>query len=274
MGSQRFDFLNCISNSLVVACQGYCEALISAQCMYLLRGVRRESIGYWLDFQWDLRYVQKMNTQSHGAPDDLKAFQLLTEVADEHPVSQRELAKRLGIALGLVNSYLKNFVTKGYIRIKNYPQNRYAYLLTPNGIAEKARLAYQHVNYFTSLYTVTRQDYLALFRELGERGITQVAFCGVDEVAEIAWMSLQEAGLTIAAVMDDEHSGRSFMGQVIMPMTEKFVAERQPVVITSLKRAAPLKAQLLALGIRNDMILFPGNRCDLSGETKSVLVSA
>ena len=167
----------------------------------------------------------------NGAPDDLKAFQLLSEVADEQPVSQRELAKRLGIALGLVNSYLKNFVTKGYIRIKNYPQNRYAYLLTPNGIAEKARLAYQHVNYFTSLYTVTRPDYLALFRDLAERGITQVAFCGVDEVAEIAWLSLREAGLSLAEVMDDDCSGGSFMGRGVVPLARMYLAGGQPVVI-------------------------------------------
>ena len=126
---------------------------------------------FWLDLRGRLRYVQNMNTLGNGAPDDHKAFQLLSEVADEQPVSQRELAKRLGIALGLVNSYLKNFVAKGFIRIKNYPHNRYAYLLTPNGMAEKARLAYQHVNYFTSLYTVTRQDYLLLFRELAGRAV-------------------------------------------------------------------------------------------------------
>src|SRR5664279_1400033 len=118
-----------------------------------------------------------MNILTNGAPDDFKAFQLLSEVADEQPVSQRELAKRLGIALGLVNSYLKNFVTKGYIRIKNYPQNRYAYLLTPQGLAEKSRLAYQHLSYFTSLYTIARQDYLDLFRRLEDAGVCEVAFC-------------------------------------------------------------------------------------------------
>lgn len=215
-----------------------------------------------------------MNILSKGAPDDLKAFQLLSEVADEQPVSQRELAKRLGIALGLVNSYLKNFVAKGFIRIKNYPRNRYAYLLTPNGMAEKARLAYQHVDYFTSLYTVTRQDYLALFRDLAERGVSQVAFCGVDEVAEIAWLSLQEAGLALAGVMDDDCSGGSFMGLVVVPLAQMYLAGGQPVVITSLKRAGQLKAQLLDLGIRDDMILFPGNRDTLPVETKTLMVSA
>jgi DNA-binding MarR family transcriptional regulator len=212
---------------------------------------------FYLDLQLKLRYVQIMNMISNGAPDDFKAFQLLAEVADEQPVSQRELAKRLGIALGLVNSYLKNFVAKGFIRIKNYPHNRYAYLLTPNGMAEKARLAYQHVNYFTSLYTVTRQDYLLLFHELAERGVSQVTFCGVDEVAEIAWLSLQEAGLTLAAVMDDNNPGRDFMGRQVVGMSSEFLSGQQLVVITSLKRAAQLRTQLLELGVSSSMILFP-----------------
>lgn len=210
-----------------------------------------------------MRYVQNMNILSNGAPDDFKAFQLLSEVADEQPVSQRELAKRLGIALGLVNSYLKNFVTKGYIRIKNYPQNRYAYLLTPNGMAEKARLAYQHVNYFTSLYTVTRQDYLALFRRLADRGVMKVSFCGVDEVAEIAWLSLQEAGLAISAVMDNDDPGRNFMGMRVELLAQKSLTVGQPVIVTSLKRAGQLRAQLLDLGISDDLILFPGKQVEL-----------
>jgi len=195
----------------------------------------------------------------HGAPDDFKAFQLLSEVADEQPVSQRELAKRLGIALGLVNSYLKNFVAKGFIRIKNYPQNRYAYLLTPNGMAEKARLAYQHVNYFTSLYTVTRQDFLLLFRELAGRGVTQVAFCGVDEVAEIAWLSLQEAGLKLSGVMDDNAPERDFMGRQVIDLSSGSLAGHQLIVITSLKRAARLRSRLLELGVCESLIYFPGS---------------
>jgi DNA-binding MarR family transcriptional regulator len=233
--------------------------------VYLFEVLGGNGLYYYLDLPMNLRYVQNMNTVSNGAPDDLKAFQLLSEVVDERPISQRELAKRLGIALGLVNSYLKNFVTKGYIRIKNYPQNRYAYLLTPNGMAEKARLAYQHVNYFTSLYTVTRQDYLVLFRELAGRGVTQVAFCGVDEVAEIAWLSLQEAGLELLVVMDDNNLGRDFMGRQVISISTESLSGLQLVVITSLKRTAQLRSQLLKQGVTNSMILFP--------DSSSLLVS-
>src|SRR6185369_8215286 len=177
-----------------------------------------------------------MNNSRNGTTEDFKAFQLLSEVADEQPVSQRELANRLGIALGLVNSYLKNFVARGFIRIKNYPQNRYAYLLTPNGMAEKARLAYQHVNYFTSLYTITRQDYLTLFRQLEEAGVKEVLFCGVDEVAEVAYLSLQETGLKLVGVMDDTRSGEAFFGVPVWSLADGVTQVKAPLVISSLKR--------------------------------------
>lgn len=196
-----------------------------------------------------------MNKLNHANTDDMKAFQLLAEMADEQPVSQRELSKRLGIALGLVNSYLKNFVAKGYIRIKNYPQNRYAYLLTPSGMTEKARLAYQHIHYFTSLYTVTRQEYLELFKKLAAAGVSGISFCGVDEVAEIAWLSLQEAGLELVEVMDDQNIGGDFMGRSIVSLHPGLLTSNHRIVMTSMKRSKQLRQQLIELGANNSRIL-------------------
>jgi DNA-binding MarR family transcriptional regulator len=199
-----------------------------------------------------------MNSQKDCNTDDINAFQLLSEVSDEQPVSQRELAKRLGIALGLVNSYIKNFVAKGYIRIKSYPRNRYAYLLTPKGIAEKGRMAYQHAHYFTSLYTVTRQDFLQLFKRLAAQGITRVSFCGVDEVAEIAWLSLREAGLELDAVMDDRNTGRDFMGRSIVSLSRGMLSGSHHIIITSIKRSQELRSSLMELGGSDDTILEIG----------------
>lgn len=199
-----------------------------------------------------------MNSTKDNTSDDINAFQLLSEVSDEQPVSQRELAKRLGIALGLVNSYIKNFVAKGYIRIKSYPRNRYAYLLTPQGIAEKGRMAYQHANYFTSLYTVTRQDYLQLFKRLAAQGISRVSFCGVDEVAEIAWLSLREAGLELDAVMDDRNNGNEFMGRKIVSLSRGMLSGSHHIIITSVKRSQQLRASLMELGGSEDTILEIG----------------
>jgi DNA-binding MarR family transcriptional regulator len=178
-----------------------------------------------------------------------RSLLLLSEITGEEPLSQRELSRRLGIAVGLVNSYLKNLVAKGYVRVKNFPSNRYAYLLTPQGLAEKSRLAYQHLSYFTSLYTVARQDYLDLFRRLEAAGVREVAFCGVDEVAEVAYLSLRETGLKLVAVMDDTRVGDEFFGVPVISLAEGVSLVRAPLVVSSLKRRDEILKTLETIGI-------------------------
>lgn len=190
--------------------------------------------------------------------DSSRSLQLLSEISGDEPLSQRELSRRLGIAVGLVNSYLKNLVSKGFVRVKNFPSNRYAYLLTPQGLAEKSRLAYQHLSYFTSLYTVARQDYLDLFRRLEESGVREVAFCGVDEVAEVAYLSLKETGLELLAVMDDGRQGDLFLGLPVVSIAKGVQAVRVPVVISSLKRRDELARVLHGLGVAGGRIFVAG----------------
>jgi len=197
-----------------------------------------------------------MNTSEDRSHDSYRSFQLLSEITGDEPLSQRELSRRLGIAVGLVNSYLKNLVTKGYVRVKAFPKNRYAYLLTPAGIAEKSRLACQHLSYFTGLYTVVRQDYLNLFRSLEAGGVRQVIFCGVDEVAEIAYLSLRETGLELVQVVDEVPVKDEFFGKSVQAL-DTVSRESFPVVVTSLKRGDVLCAGLQALGIADGRIMRP-----------------
>lgn len=189
-----------------------------------------------------------------GDQDTFRTYQLMSELEAGEAISQRELASRLGIAVGLVNSCLKNFVAKGYVRVKAFPRNRYAYLLTPKGFAEKSRLAYHHLEYFASLYTTTRQEYLALFRCLKAEGVETIAFCGVDEVAEIAYLSLQEVGLELAYVLEVEGvCEKIFFGKQIHAISAESV-QPIPIVITSLKRRKELFEELLAAGVAENLI--------------------
>ena len=199
-----------------------------------------------------------MNASAEKPLDSSRSLQLLSEISGEEPLSQRELSRRLGIAVGLVNSYLKNLVSKGFVRVKDFPSNRYAYLLTPQGIAEKSRLAYQHLSYFTSLYTVARQDYLDLFRRLENAGVREVVFCGVDEVAEVAYLSLRETGLELVAVMDDERHGEVFFGIPVVALADVLGKVGTPVVISSLKRRDELAQALRGLGVAGGGIFVAG----------------
>lgn len=199
-----------------------------------------------------------MNDTIQKPLDSSRSLQLLSEISGEEPLSQRELSRRLGIAVGLINSYLKNLVSKGFVRVKNFPSNRYAYLLTPQGISEKSRLAYQHLSYFTSLYTVARQDYLDLFRKLEVAGSREIIFCGVDEVAEVAYISLKETGLELVSVMDDLRQGELFFGLPIVGLTEGVRDVCNPVVITSLKRRNELQVALHDLGVTESRVIVAG----------------
>ncbi len=200
-----------------------------------------------------------MNNVAEKPLDSSRSLQLLSEISGEEPLSQRELSRRLGIAVGLVNSYLKNLVSKGFVRVKNFPSNRYAYLLTPQGLAEKSRLAYQHLSYFTSLYTVARQDYLDMFRRMENAGVREVAFCGVDEVAEVAYLSLQETGLELVVVMDDSRSGDVFFGVPVVSIVEGLHGLRAPLVISSLKQRDGLQQMLHGLGVAGGRIFVTGD---------------
>jgi predicted transcriptional regulator len=200
-----------------------------------------------------------MNDMDGKSRDSYRSLLLLNEIATDEPLSQRELAKRLGIALGLVNSYLKNLVAKGYVRIKAFPRNRYGYLLTAQGIAEKSRLAYQHLSYFTNLYRMARQDYLALFLRLEASGVQAVSFCGVDETAEIAYLSLRETGLELAAVMDDRQAGEDFFGMTVRSLDDGIAARDGRIVITSLKMGDLLSSELQRRGVKPCLIIRPGS---------------
>lgn len=199
-----------------------------------------------------------MNGDDEKVLDTYRSFLLLSEISGDQQLSQRELAKRLGIALGLVNSYLKNLVAKGFVRVNNFPKNRYAYLLTPKGFAEKSRLAYQHLSYFSGLYTVARQDYLKLFKSMSAHGIKQVAFCGIDEVAEIAYLSMKEAGLELVVAMDEEKAGTKFFGNTVVTLAIGLLAGNHSIVVTSMKRGDELRQELLRLGAGPERIHHAG----------------
>ena len=83
---------------------------------------------------------------------DQRDLQLLNEVGQNAAVTQRSLARKLGVALGLTNLYLKRLARKGYIKINTIPRHRIKYLLTPRGMIEKSRLTYLYKEYTLSYY--------------------------------------------------------------------------------------------------------------------------
>lgn len=181
--------------------------------------------------------VQNVNDEKPDNQGGYKSLLLLDEISKGEDVSQRDLSKKLNLALGLVNSYIKNLISKGYITIKNIPSKRYAYYLTPTGFAEKSRLTFHLLNDYTRIFREARRDFKQLFITLQKEGISSVVFAGADEVAEIAYLSLQETGLELNGVVDNDREGKDFFKTEVRPFSEINNIECDCIIIaTYLKR--------------------------------------
>src|SRR6476620_5854509 len=130
-------------------------------------------------------------------------LQLLEAVEQDSRITQRSLSTKLGIALGLTNIYLRRLVRKGYIKCVNVQSNRISYLITPRGIAEKARLTYEFLDSSPHLYREVRQR-----RRGGLRGCAaanrRVAIYGRGEAGGLGYLSWREYGLEPVAIFDGE----------------------------------------------------------------------
>jgi DNA-binding MarR family transcriptional regulator len=187
------------------------------------------------------------NRQSES--ENLKSLQILDELSRNDSLTQRDLSKRLGIALGLVNSYIKNLIKKGYITIKSIPPKRYAYYLTPKGFAEKTRLTYYLLQDYTRIYREARANLRGLFHEIQSAGVKNVVFAGADEVAEIAYITLQDTNMKLLSVVDDEMAGNKFFGWEIKPFKALKNMKYDCVMVTSYVRRKSIYKKLLQNGV-------------------------
>ena len=193
-----------------------------------------------------------MDLEAHR---DLK---LLEAVEQDAHVTQRGLASQLGIALGLANIYLKRLMVKGYIKVSNVQPNRLSYLITPRGVAEKARLTYEFMDYSLHLYKEVRQHLRDVLHECAaaER---KVAIYGRGEAAELAYLSLKESGLEPVAIFDAE-GGHVFLGMPVQPIADHTKVDYDLLIIATLEKStAQHMATMVRHGVPPDK-MFPLRR--------------
>jgi len=139
-------------------------------------------------------------------------YRILDEFAKEGIISQRVLADRLGIALGLVNIYIKRLYKKGHIKLKTLPKNRIKYIITPKGLAEKARLTYSYmhrsINYFRDIRQKIENTYAIMLTS----GVKDVLLWGDGEIAELCYISSRGLPLKIVGVVSDKRIENGFFG--------------------------------------------------------------
>jgi DNA-binding MarR family transcriptional regulator len=181
---------------------------------------------------------------------------LLESVGRDGGQTQRRLASEFGIALGLVNAYLKRCIKKGLVKVSEAPARRYAYYLTPQGFAEKSRLTVDHMLYSFSLFRRARSDYANVLRAARERGLCRILLAGVSDLAEIATICAIDDGTQIVGIVDSGSTQKRFVGLPVYPSYEDVSGGFDAVVITDLR--APNEAYAEALKrAGSDHVLVP-----------------
>jgi DNA-binding MarR family transcriptional regulator len=184
---------------------------------------------------------------------DQRDLEILTAIGEGRPLTQRDLAQRLGVALGLTNLYLKRLAKKGFVKITEFPRKpaarkRLRYLLTSKGIAEKTRLTYEHVAYSLSLYRRTRQTLRESLGQLSEAGMKRFALYGTGEAAELAYLAFREFGLEPVGVFS-RVAGGTFLGFPVRPLAELAAADYDGIVVATFEPPEPHLAELEAGGV-------------------------
>lgn len=181
--------------------------------------------------------------------EDLHILRLMGEIDRNGNHTQRELSRRLNISLGLVNTFLKRLVNKGYFKVKTMPKNRAKYFLTPEGLARKSRLTVEYLNYSLNFYKDIKGLLLNRYKEMEGKNVKKILFYGAGEVAELAYLYLQLANIRLVGIIDDKQNGKNFFGLRIAPIDRIEQMDWDMVLLTRLEDTDQIIKSLLERGV-------------------------
>ncbi len=127
---------------------------------------------------------------------------ILENIEKNPEITQADLAAQLGVAVGSVNWYLKRLVKKGYVKVTRMQRRRLRYLITPQGISEKTRLAGSFMQASLKWYRKTRSASKAFLAEIKEAGYDTVCIEGDGDLAEVVYLSCLEADVKVKEEID------------------------------------------------------------------------
>ena len=148
---------------------------------------------------------------------DLLELEIFKHVEESPLLTNRKMAKKLGVSIKLSHAILRSMVERGMFHIKKYHSRRWDYFLTPKGIAEKARLTREFIVFSMQFYQEARNASAQICRNIAEAGMKNIAFIGAGDLAEIAFLGVKEWDLNLASVYSDDKA--EFLGWQCQKLT-------------------------------------------------------
>ncbi|GAB4114392.1 MAG: hypothetical protein Kow00103_08070 [Candidatus Caldatribacteriota bacterium] len=144
----------------------------------------------------------------------------LLELKDNPSLSQRSLAHRLNISLGLTNAILKNLIKRGWVKAQKLTGRKILYLITPKGMARVTSLFYERFHETQHYYQHTKDLINHYFIELYQQGIREVALYGTNQLSEITYLALLDSPLKLHSILTDDPSKKKFLSHEVLTLSD------------------------------------------------------
>jgi DNA-binding MarR family transcriptional regulator len=187
--------------------------------------------------------------------DERYTLEILNRIEENSRITQPEIAGHLGISLGLTNAFIKRIARKGYIKLTTIPRDRAKYLLTPQGIAEKSRLTLTYLQYSVNFYKQAKETISRAYAQLEQEGVKNIVFYGIGEIAEIAYILLQQKQMKLAGVIDETKAGTVFLKHTVGVLADLKNLHFDKIIITGFDSAEEINSRLRQLFIPANKIL-------------------
>jgi DNA-binding MarR family transcriptional regulator len=146
----------------------------------------------------------------------------LLEIRDNPSLSQRSLAHRLNISLGLTNAILQNLIHRGWVKAKKLTGRKILYLITPQGMARATNLIYDRFRETQNYYQYTKELLTSYLTDLYNQGKRKAIIYGTNQLAEITYLSLLDSPLKLHSIITDDPSSskKKFLGHEVLTLSE------------------------------------------------------
>ena len=149
--------------------------------------------------------------------DPTRDLGLLEEIERDPDITQASMAAKLGVAVGTVNWHIKRFIAKGFVKVKRAERRKLRYIITPEGIAERAKLTVAYIENSMILYRQTREQAVKVLEKARNKGFDRVRIEGDGDIADVCRLTSIEHGMTIAdGDVDDPVAVISIKGREIV----------------------------------------------------------
>ena len=200
--------------------------------------------------------MRSTNEHTRSLEDEsYRELRLLEEVDGNPDLSQRRLAHRLGIALGVANLLVRNGAKRGYIRVIQLGWKRWAYVITPKGMTRKLYLTVGYIERFVNHYRRVRR---LLYEDLSDVSLnpeSRVAIVGTSDLAELAYLALKDIGVEEIEVFDLDTGRPKFLGMRVQSLKDVEPRRFSRFVVTAPGDEGLSLKSLLAQGVEESQVV-------------------